>query len=60
MTEPTPDSAHLDPETEAPEPRHRFVLARLADGIRRQDWFTVLVEIAIVVLGVVIGFQVTA
>ncbi len=40
--------------------RRRFVLARLAEAVRRQDWPTVLVEIAIVVLGVVIGFQVTA
>ena len=55
MTEPTPD---LRPEP--PPARRRFVLARLADAVRRQDWFTVLVEIAVVVLGVVIGFQVTA
>ena len=37
-----------------------FLFGRLADTVRRQDWFTVLVEVAIVVLGVVIGFQVTA
>ena len=60
MTKPTPDSTLLDPEAEAPEPRRRFLLARLADAVRRQDWFTVLVEIAVVVLGVVIGFQVNA
>ena len=36
------------------------MLARLAEAVRRQDWFTVLVEVAVVVLGVVIGFQVTA
>ena len=40
--------------------QRRLIMARLADAVRRQDWFTVLVEIAIVVLGVVIGFQVTA
>ena len=48
-----------DPEAELPA-RRRFLLARLAGAIRRQEWFTVLVEIAVVVLGVVIGFQVTA
>ena len=55
MTEPTAEAS----ETEPPA-RRRFVLARLAEAVRRQDWFTVLVEIAVVVLGVVIGFQVTA
>ena len=53
------DTAAEGPSPEPP-PRRRFVLARLADAVRRQDWFTVLVEIAVVVLGVVIGFQVTA
>ena len=66
MTEPTPHARA--PETHAPTPeapgapppRRRFLLGRLAGAVRRQDWFTVLVEIAVVVLGVVIGFQVTA
>ena len=40
--------------------RRRFVLARLAEAVRRQDWFTAVVEVAVVVLGVVIGFQVTS
>ena len=40
------------------KPSRRLFFARLADAVRRQDWFTVIVEIAIVVLGVVIGFQV--
>ena len=53
------DTAAEGPSPEPP-PRRRFVLARLADAVRRRDWFTVLVEIAVVVLGVVIGFQVTA
>ena len=66
---PAADPASAGPETDAPEaahspeasgaPRRRFVLARLAEAVRRQDWFTVLVEVAVVVLGVVIGFQVT-
>lgn len=46
------------PETEA-QPR-RLVFARLAAAVRRQDWFMVALEIAIVVIGVVIGFQVTS
>ena len=57
MTEPTPNPASLGTEVNAPKSRG-FMLARLATAVRRQDWFTVLVEIAIVVLGVVIGFQV--
>ena len=60
MTEPTPDSVRLGPEAEVPEPRRQYLLARLATALRRQDWLTVLVEIAVVVLGVVIGFQVNA
>ncbi len=52
----------IDPNAEASEtrPRRRFVLARLAEAVRRQQWVTVFVEIAIVVLGVAIGFQLTA
>ena len=43
------------PSHAAPPPgpaRRRFLLTRVADAVRRQDWFTVIVE-------VVIGFQVT-
>ena len=47
-------------DPDAPPARRRFVLARLAEAVRRQDWFTVLVEVGVVVLGVVIGFQVNA
>ena len=54
MTEPTDEAS----ETEPPA-RRRFVIARLAAAVKRQDWFTVLVEVAVVVLGVIIGFQVT-
>jgi hypothetical protein len=35
-----------------------MILRRLSDAFRRQDWFTVLVETLIVVLGVFIGLQV--
>lgn len=34
-----------------------MILRRLAESIRRQDWFTVLVEIVIVVIGVFIGIE---
>ena len=36
-----------------------MILRRLADSLRRQDWFTVLVEIGIVVLGVFLGIEVS-
>ena len=35
-----------------------MILRRFAESIRRQDWFTVLLEIFIVVLGVFIGIEV--
>lgn len=37
-----------------------MILARLSRAIRRQNWFAVALEFLIVILGVVIGFQVTA
>lgn len=35
-----------------------MILRRLADGIRTQDWFTVVVEVLIVVVGIFLGLQV--
>jgi len=35
-----------------------MILRRLADSLRRQDWFAVVLEIGIVVLGVFLGIQV--
>ncbi|MDX1509295.1 MAG: DUF6090 family protein [Woeseiaceae bacterium] len=35
-----------------------MILRRLADGIRKQDWFTVTIEILVVVVGIFIGLQV--
>ena len=32
-----------------------MILRKLASAIRRQDWFTVLLEFVIVVLGIFIG-----
>lgn len=36
-----------------------MILRRMAEAIRTQNWFTVFIEILIVVLGVVIGIQVS-
>lgn len=35
-----------------------MILQKLADGIRQQNWFTVVLEILIVVIGIFIGLQV--
>jgi hypothetical protein len=35
-----------------------MILRRISDGIRYQDWFTVMVEILIMLIGVFIGLQV--
>ena len=35
-----------------------MILRRLADGIREQNWFTVVLEVLIVVVGIFIGLQV--
>ena len=35
-----------------------MILQKLADGIRQQNWFTVFLEILIVVVGIFIGLQV--
>lgn len=35
-----------------------MILRRLAEGVRKQDWFTVVVEVLIVVVGIFLGLQV--
>lgn len=35
-----------------------MILRRLADAVRQQNWFTVVLEISIVVAGIFIGLQV--
>lgn len=35
-----------------------MILRRIAEGVRKQDWFVVLIEIFIVVIGIYIGLQV--
>ena len=37
-----------------------MILARLTRAMRQQNWFAVALEFVIVILGVVIGVQVTA
>lgn len=37
-----------------------MILRKLADAFRRQDWFTVLLEVLIVMLGILLGLQVNA
>lgn len=36
-----------------------MIIRRMADGIRTQNWFTVIVEIFIVVIGIFLGLQVS-
>ena len=50
-------------ESEAPVERPRrahTILARLAAAMREQNWFAVALEALIVIVGVVVGFQITA
>ncbi|MEO0556645.1 MAG: hypothetical protein AAF170_00540 [Bacteroidota bacterium] len=44
----------------SPPKRPWTILGRLSQAVREQNWFAVVLELVIVVLGVVIGFQVTA
>ena len=58
---PAPGSELLAPEARAPRQRRPWtILGRLSQAVREQNWFVVGLELVIVVLGVVIGFQVTA
>ena len=36
-----------------------MILQKLASAIRRQDWFQVVIEVMIVIVGIYLGFQVT-
>lgn len=56
----TESDVENEPKAEPAARPRRMFLARLAAAVRRQDWFVVALEVAIVVLGVVIGFQLTA
>lgn len=55
------DERAREPGTATTRPgRPGTILERLARGVREQNWFAVGLELVIVVVGVVIGFQVTA
>lgn len=56
---PTPPASVPPPTPSAESPRRAWTfLGRLAEAVREQNWFAVALEVLIVVLGVVIGFQV--
>ena len=57
----SPPSSSLSPTSGSTPRRKRpwTILGRLSKAVREQNWFAVVLELAIVVLGVVIGFQVT-
>jgi hypothetical protein len=55
------DEHRSEPQAPAARPRRaNTILGRLAQGVRDQSWFAVGLELVIVVVGVVMGFQVTA
>lgn len=61
MTEDKEQRPVSDPDPPADSSSRAWtLLGRLATAVREQNWFAVALELGIVVLGVVIGFQVTA
>jgi hypothetical protein len=56
----SPASAPSSTEPTDPPKRRWTFLGRLAQAVREQNWFAVVLEVCIVIVGVVIGFQVTA
>lgn len=60
-TSPSQDGIPSGAESLAPDGRRPWtILGRLTQAVREQNWFAVGLELVIVILGVVIGFQVTA
>lgn len=58
---PNPTASVPPPTTPTDPPRRAWTfLGRLTQAVREQNWFAVALEVCIVVLGVVIGFQVNA
>ena len=55
---PTPDAASS--ALPAAPRRGATILGRMTSAVREQNWFAIALEVLIVVLGVVIGFQITA
>ena len=60
MTESPPPPAPTLPDPTSPRKRPWTILGRLAQAVREQNWFAVGLEVVIVIVGVVIGFQITA
>ena len=59
MTEPTHTPSTTDKT--APRPKRAWtILGRLSQAVREQNWFAVVLEVLIVIVGVVVGFQITA
>jgi hypothetical protein len=54
-----PPSTKPDAPPASPKRPHT-ILGRLATAVREQNWFAVVLEVCIVIVGVVIGFQVTS
>ncbi|WP_412061309.1 hypothetical protein [Rubrivirga sp. IMCC45206] len=59
MTHPPPLPASDAPPPDSPR-RAWTILGRLSKAVREQNWFAVALEVVIVIVGVVIGFQVTS
>ena len=55
---PLPDTASSIAPTPRPK-RPWTILGRLSHAVREQNWFAVVLEVLIVIVGVVVGFQVT-
>jgi len=53
-------SEHQESESTELGKRPVSFLARISQAIKEQNWFAVVLEMVIVILGVVIGFQITA
>lgn len=54
-----PEPAESEAHAERPK-RASTILARLTKAVREQSWFAVVLELLIVIMGVVVGFQITA
>ncbi|NNF57050.1 MAG: hypothetical protein HKN04_02310 [Rhodothermaceae bacterium] len=53
--------ASVPPPTPSTDPPRRpwTILGRLTQAVREQNWFAVVLEMVIVIVGVVVGFQIT-
>ncbi|WP_412069180.1 hypothetical protein [Rubrivirga sp. IMCC43871] len=57
---PTPPASAPPPTPSTESPRRPWtILGRLTEAVREQNWFAVGLEVLIVIVGVVVGFQVT-